>query len=225
MRVAVISDVHSNLHALNEVRRAIELEEVDSVVCAGDLVGYGALPNECCRVVEELAGEIVLGNHDLSALSRDTTMMNAYAAEAALWTSEEMDERTRRFLSSMGTERRFMCDDKSVAMFHGSPRDVSEYVYEEEVTEKLLDLAMADIVILGHTHIPYIKSFGDRFVLNPGAVGQPRDGDRRASFAVMDSQTGEGIIRRVEYDIESAAAAIESAGLPSMLAERLFSGL
>ena len=114
---------------------------------------------------------------------------------------------------------------KSVAMFHGSPRDVSEYVYEEEVTEKLLDLAMADIVILGHTHIPYIKSFGDRFVLNPGAVGQPRDGDRRASFAVMDSQTGEGIIRRVEYDIESAAAAIELAGLPSMLAERLFSGL
>jgi putative phosphoesterase len=225
MKFAVISDIHSNLHALNEVKKAAEEEEVEFVVCAGDIVGYGAFPDECCRIVRHLTKATVLGNHDLSTLSQDTTWMNPYAAKAILWTSARIDEETRGYLESLGRVQRFTQDDRRVAMFHGSPRSISEYIYEEDVNSGLVESASADVIILGHTHIPFIKSIGDKVVLNPGAVGQPRDGDPRASFAVVDLSVGEFMIRRVEYDIEAAAEAIESAGLPSMLADRLFSGL
>jgi putative phosphoesterase len=225
MKFAVISDIHSNLHALNEVKKAVQEEDVDFVLCAGDIVGYGAFPDECCRIVRHLARATVLGNHELSVLSQDTIWMNPYAARAILWTSARIDDETRGYLGSLSREQRLTQDEKRVAMFHGSPRSISEYIYEDDVNSRLVESASADIIILGHTHIPFVKSIGDKVVLNPGAVGQPRDGDPRASFAVIDLSIGEFMTRRVEYDIEAAAEAIESAGLPSMLADRLFSGL
>jgi putative phosphoesterase len=224
MRLAAISDVHSNLHALREVARAIAVEDVDVVVCAGDIVGYCAFPNECCEIVRNLADYAVLGNHDVAAATQVTTSMNQYAAKAAVWTAQNMNDDSRSFIQSLKTELKFDVDDITVAMFHGSPRSLDEYVFEEDVDASLIDSEGVDVMILGHTHVPFVKSFGSRMVVNPGAVGQPRDSDKRASFAIIDSSIMKGTIKRVDYDIESAAKAIKTAGLPEMLADRLFLG-
>jgi len=224
MRLALISDVHSNLHALKEIERAIERDDIDLVVCAGDIVGYCAFPNECCRIVQDIADHVVLGNHDIAASTRTVTSMNPYASEAAKWTSTKLNASSRDFLSSLGTVRKFVSDNVSIAMYHGSPRNVDEYIYEEDLDERTFGSETADVIVLGHTHVPFIREIGKRLVINPGAVGQPRDGDRRASYAVLDTATREWAIRRLEYDIESAAAAIKAAGLPVVLADRLFDG-
>lgn len=224
MRLAAISDVHSNLHALREVARAIAVEDVDVVVCAGDIVGYCAFPNECCEIVRNLADYAVLGNHDVAAATQVTISMNPYAAKAAVWTAQNINDDSRSFIQSLKTELKFDVDDITVAMFHGSPRSLDEYVFEEDVDASLIDSEGVDVMILGHTHVPFVKSFGSRMVVNPGAVGQPRDSDKRASFAIIDSSIMKGTIKRVDYDIESAAKAIKTAGLPEMLADRLFLG-
>ena len=224
MRLAVISDVHSNLHALREVARAIALEDVDMVVCAGDIVGYCAFPNECCDIIRVLADHAVLGNHDIAAITQVTTSMNPYAAKAAVWTAKNINDDSREFIESLKTESRFDSSGINVAMFHGSPRSVDEYVFEEDVDADLIDSNQVDLMILGHTHVPYCRSFGSRMIVNPGSVGQPRDSDKRASYAIVDTRTAKCVIMRVDYEIESAAEAIESAGLPEMLADRLFLG-
>lgn len=224
MRLALISDVHSNLHALTEVEKAISREDIDVVICAGDIVGYGAFPNECCRIVQDIADHVVLGNHDIAALTRVTASMNPFAAEAAKWTSTRLNADSKAFLSELGTERRFVSDDVSIALFHGSPRSVNEYIYEEDVDKELFGSEKGDLIVLGHTHVPFIRKLDKCMVVNPGAVGQPRDGDRRASYAILDTASRECAIGRLDYDIESAAAAIEREGLPGILADRLFGG-
>jgi predicted phosphodiesterase len=152
------------------------------------------------------------------------TSMNPYASEAALWTSKKLNASSRKFLGSLRTVRKFVSDGVSVAMYHGSPRDANEYVFEEDLDERIIATETADMIVLGHTHIPFAKKMGKQLVVNPGAVGQPRDGDRRASYAVLDTTAQECAVKRLEYDIDSAATAIEAAGLPGALADRLFDG-
>jgi putative phosphoesterase len=191
MRLAVVSDIHSNLHALKAVRESIEREGADMVVCAGDIVGYGAFPNECCGIVRDLARFAVLGNHEIAALPEGA---------------------------------RFAAGPVTTAAFHGSPESVDEYIYEDDVGEHLFDRLEESVLILGHTHVPFARRVLEKMVVNPGAVGQPRDGDPRASYAVLDTPRMSFRVRRVEYDIEGAAEAILSAGLPPILAHRLFEG-
>lgn len=224
MRVAAIADVHSNLHALRVVLDDIGNAGIDSVVFAGDLVGYGAFPNECCAEVRRAASHSVLGNHDSSALARDATGMNPHAAEASLWTSEEMDADSSSFLGSLGESSRFDLGGRSFAMFHGSPRDPVEYVFEEDLLNGVVDGVIEDFLVLGHTHVPFVRKVGRVTVVNPGSVGQPRDGDPRASFAVVDTTTSEARIVRKTYEVDEAAAAIVGRGLPRALAERLLAG-
>lgn len=225
MRLAVISDIHSNLHALNAVIEAIQGTEVDLVVCAGDIVGYGAFPNECCRILKNLSNHVVFGNHDIAALTEDTTWMNPDAAKAALWTARNLSTRSRHYLESLKIETSLESDKMKTRIFHGSPRSVAEYVYEEDAGEGMLDAEEVDLLVLGHTHVPFVKSFGDRLIVNPGSVGQPRDHDSRASWALIDTKSKTCSIQRVSYDIGSAAEAIDAAGLPGFLAARLFSGM
>lgn len=224
MRLALISDVHSNLHALQEVRKVIERDDIDLVVCAGDIVGYCAFPNECCRIVQDMADHAVLGNHDIASLSRIVTSLNPCAADAARWTSTELNQNSSAFLKSLETAKRLVSDTVSIALYHGSPRSVSEYVFEEDLDESIFVQETADVIVLGHTHIPYVRRLGRHMIVNPGAVGQPRDGDRRASFAILDTASRECAIMRQDYDIDAAASAIRAAGLPDMLADRLFDG-
>ena len=224
MRIAVVSDIHSNLQALTAVTDAIREERVDIVVFCGDLVGYGANPNECCEVLRNLAAHSVIGNHDVSALTRDTSWMNPYAAEAVLWTAGVLSGSSKDFLKSLKMEGRFTKAGTTCVMFHGSPHSVTEYLYEEDVNQGMLAKARADVLIFGHTHVPYVRRFGAGIILNPGSVGQPRDGNPKASYAILESEKPHCDIRRVDYDVETAANAILSAGLPGSLAERLFQG-
>ncbi len=225
MRLAILSDIHSNIDALESARAKLRRNSrVDTVICAGDIVGYCAFPNECCRTMHELAAEIVLGNHDIAALERDTSFMNPVAARAALWTSSALDERSAEWLRSLATEAAFRVGSLDAAMYHGSVESYTEYVFEEDASESMLSRAHCRLLILGHTHIPYIKRFSSGLIVNPGSVGQPRDGDPRASFAVLDTESGECDISRVDYDIDRAADAIDAAGLPTYLADRLFIG-
>ena len=224
MRLAVIADVHSNLHALNAVVAKVREARPDLVVCAGDVVGYGAFPNECCDAVRELAEHVVLGNHDLSALKRDTSFMNPYAAKALVWTADHLSEKSRIWLQSLNEEARFTASELRVSMYHGSVESYTEYVYEVDAKESMLARARCDVLLLGHTHVPYLKRFKTGIILNPGSIGQPMDGDPRASHAILDTETMDCRIVRTEYDVAKAADAICNAGLPDYLQERLFMG-
>jgi putative phosphoesterase len=224
MKLAIVADIHSNHQALKAVTREMEREDIDQVVCAGDIVGYGASPNECCHIVRDVAAHAVLGNHEISALTNDATGMNPYAAAASRWTASALEEGSHRYLGSLEIESKFEAGDMKVAMYHGSVRSAIEYVYEDEINEDIVRSSGGDLLILGHTHVPYVKDFGSIMAINPGSVGQPRDGDSRASFAVLDTKMRSCVVRRVGYDIDGASEAILAAGLPRLLAERLFLG-
>jgi len=224
LRIAVISDIHSNLPALEAVKGHIEKSRAEMVICAGDVVGYGASPNECCRSVASLVTHMCLGNHDLAALRREVSDMNPYAARAALWTADVLDEPSRTYLTKMEESSRFVAGRLQVAVHHGSLRNVSEYLYAEDITEGLLTESDAQALVFGHTHVPYAIRYPEGMVINPGSVGQPRDGDPRASLALLETSPLSCRTMRVEYDIDAAADAIREAGLPEMLADRLYRG-
>jgi putative phosphoesterase len=224
MRLVVLADVHSNLHALRTVLEDVEAKGADMIICAGDIVGYGAFPNECCEIVSKSTRAAVCGNHDLSALSEDIEFMNPYAAAAVLWTSKRLRDSSRSFLSSLRTGWSAELSGRKVVMFHGSPEDVNEYIYEEYLDKSILERQSADMVILGHTHVPFVARLGSGVVVNPGSVGQPRDGDPRASYAVIELPSLAAHIIRREYDIDSAARAIKEQGLPEILSRRLSVG-
>ena len=224
MKLAIIADVHSNLQALNAVMSEIGRGGIDQVVCAGDIVGYGANPNECCHIVGDEVAHAALGNHEIAALTKDTTGMNPHAAAASRWTTSTLEEGSRKFLRSLEIESKFEAGDMRVAMYHGSVGSVTEYVFEDEINEDTVRDSGGDLLILGHTHVPYVKDFGSMMAINPGSVGQPRDGDPRASFAILDTDRRSCLVRRVGYDIGGASEAILAAGLPRLLADRLFLG-
>lgn len=225
MRLAILSDIHSNIHALKTVEAELKGGGgADVIVCAGDIVGYGAFPNECCKTISAISKPTVLGNHDLAALNRDTSFMNSYAAKAVLWTSSRLDDDSRRWLHSLSKEARFQVAGLEVSMYHGSVESCTEYVFEEDATESMLTRARCGLLILGHTHAPYVRRFPSGLIVNPGSVGQPRDGDPRTSYALLDTESHECEILRLDYDIDKAASAIESAGLPRFLADRLTVG-
>ena len=225
MRLAIISDIHSNLHALETVLEEIETLSPDAILCLGDIVGYGAHPKECCERIRLSATRSILGNHDRAVIADDTSGMNPLAAAAAVWTAKALEPDVKKYISSL-TQSSSIEDGRgtTIEMFHGSDVDPDEYVFEESVDEAMLHRCDADLVLLGHTHIPFVRTFEAGIVANPGSVGQPRDGDPRASFATIDTEKREVGIHRLEYDIRSASDSILEAGLPMMLASRLFVG-
>ena len=226
--MAFISDVHSNLEALEAV---LDVVGTTRVYCCGDIVGYGASPNEVTRVLRGVGATCVMGNHDRAALSGEVGDFNPRAAMAAIWTAEHIEEETREFLSSLPESAVFSVGGRRVFMVHGSPDDpLSEYVFpltHSDLFDYYLDKVGTDVLALGHTHEPFQWSRDDGgLVFNPGSVGQPRDGDPRASFALLtvDGGVARVELRRVEYDVERAARKISASGLPPSLATRLLSG-
>jgi putative phosphoesterase len=224
MRIGVVSDIHSNLHALEAVLEELAGLAPDILMSAGDIVGYGAHPDECCRRVADKADLSIAGNHDAAALSGDTTGLNPYAAAVTVWTKERLSADSRAYLESLPSSGDFDADEGRVSVHHGSDTDRNEYVYEENVDQDILRRCSSSFVILGHTHVPFVRAFADGMVMNPGAVGQPRDGDPRASFGLLDTRSRACELMRVEYDVEEASEAILRAGLPMMLALRLSVG-
>ena len=225
-RIAVISDVHANLEALDAVLRATEAEEV---FCLGDLVDYGAQPNEVIGAVRRRGAKCILGNHDSAALTGDTSLFNARAAMSSAWTRGVLTEASLAYLRSLPQELR--PELKVAAYFaHGSPDDrLWEYVHPRTHTDLFghyLDKLKVRLIGLGHTHVPYVWKDDGRTIFNPGSVGQPRDGDWRASFAEIQlrGRVVEVAIIRVKYNREAAAAKIIQAGLPRSYAARLATG-
>jgi diadenosine tetraphosphatase ApaH/serine/threonine PP2A family protein phosphatase len=241
VRIAVISDIHANWHALAAVLADVDGEDVDEVWCLGDLVGYGPQPNRCASETRSRADYCLLGNHDLAAIGRlDLTDFSPDAAVAARWTADVLDDEPRRFLESLEPSG----EREGVQMFHASPQDpVWQYVLSESAARAALELTTSDVVLVGHSHIPIALRLADgalagglarggseldlaggRWVLNPGAVGQPRDGDPRAAYLLLDLERQHAHFRRVPYDIEATQAEIRENGLPEELAARLAAG-
>jgi len=228
--IAVISDIHSNLTALEAVIDS--LPKHDDLFCLGDIVGYGPQPNEVIARLAELRPSVtLLGNHDNAVVSGDVQGFSANAATAVEWTRRKMNEESRRHLATLKPSAKIRLEGHTFALFHGSPRDpLNEYVFPgipATVGRSLVRTASARIVLLGHTHMPMLYRFEDGVLANPGSVGQPRDGDRRASFALLTLSEGDVKfeVRRVDYDVDPVADRILSSGLPSFLAERLYMGV
>jgi len=242
MRVAVVSDIHSNLHALEAVLAAIEAESPDELWCLGDLVGYGARPNECCATIAERADVCLAGNHDLAVQGTiDLEEFGGEAAVAARWTRGVLAPEAKALLDRLQPQG----SAHGVALYHGSARDpVWEYVLSDESALATLELADAPLVLVGHSHVALkvvqsgnelaggvapagteLELGGVRALLNPGSVGQPRDGDPRAAFLLLDLEAQRASFRRVEYDVERTQREMREAGLPETLAGRLTLGL
>lgn len=258
MRYAIISDIHSNLEALETVLSRVDALDVDELVCLGDIVGYNANPNECVEIIRKRNVRAVLGNHDTRAVGMEEPGdFNPVAASAVLWARQALTEENKRFLDALprtlnvkddkGREGGAGGDVKFTAV-HGWVNDTDSYIFgPEDAAENfrlLKTITGSDtgaLCFFGHTHvrITYVEEGGRvssnlddpltvkpdaNYLVNPGSVGQPRDGDPRAAFAVLDGETAEITFYRVEYDIEKCAGKILEAGLPDVLATRLKAG-
>ena len=224
MRLGLISDVHANAPALAIVLDDLRSRGIERVLCAGDIVGYYPFPNETISLLTEHCVLSIQGNHDRSVLHVNTSQMNPYARDVVDWTARHLNEAGRHYLEGLPRFTTVHSDHLAVSMHHGSPRDPVKYVYEEEATEDLLRVSRSSVLILGNTHIPFVIRFPSGLIVNPGSVGQPRDGDPRASYSILDTARGKVINHRVEYDIDKVAQKIDEVGFPRMLGERLYAG-
>ena len=241
MRIAVISDIHSNLHALEAVLAALDADPPDELWCLGDLVGYGPKPNECCALVQARAAVCLSGNHDLAVLGTiDLAEFSGDAGIAASWTRGVLEDDARAYLSGLAPSGKA----RGVALFHGSARDpVWEYVLSDEAAAATFLRTEESLVLVGHSHAALQISLSEtgldgglapngttlelsdaRWLLNPGSVGQPRDGDPRAAYLVLDLDAHRASFHRVAYDIELTQSEMRDAGLPQLLADRLSLG-
>lgn len=225
MRYAIISDVHANMHALRSVLEDIDGQGADVILSAGDLVGYCPYPNEVIGMLRDRDAICIAGNHDRAVVNLDPTGMNPLAKNAIYWTAQRITDESMNFLRKLKPRASLNLAGVPAVMFHGSVRMDDEYVFEEDANADLLELARAQLVISGHTHVPYVKKLPEGTLVNPGSVGQPRDGDWRASYLLYDERELEFALRRVEYPVQEAAKAVTAAGLPDFLGARLLSGI
>jgi len=242
VRIAVLSDVHSNLHALQAVLAEVDAGAFDELWCLGDVVGYGPRPNECAAIVRERATVCLAGNHDLVVLGK--IPMSAFADDAgiaALWTQRALDGDARTFLETLEP----LAMRPGAELFHGSPRDpVWDYVLSEDAARYTFAATSEPLVLVGHSHVALelssdglglyggkadagtqLELSGPRRLLNPGSVGQPRDGDPRAAWLEIDKETGWATFRRTAYPVELTQGEMREQGLPEILAGRLEHGV
>jgi len=239
MKVAVISDIHANRHAFEATLEAVAASDAAELWCLGDLVGYGAEPDACVQLARDHAAVCLAGNHDMAVtgeLSLDE--FSRGASIAARWTREVIDPQNLEFLASLKPQG----EEGAVGLYHASPRDpVWEYVLSALLAELCLDAQRHRICLIGHSHVAlsFVRHEGEpttgepqregtrldleggEWLLNPGSVGQPRDGDPRASWMLLDLDAMDASYHRSDYDVAGAAAAIRAARLPDSLAERL----
>jgi predicted phosphodiesterase len=243
MRIAVLSDIHSNLPALEAVRA--DLPDVDQVWVLGDIVGYGPQPNEVISALQAMGARSVLGNHDGAAIGMvDAADFNPDARSAIEWTAREIDDNARAYIATLPEVRR----DGDLTAVHGSPRDpIWEYITGSAIAAAHFDAFETRLCLFGHTHVPFafrlvdgaieavpglpgdvVKLDGARALLNPGSVGQPRDGLRDAAYAILElgDEPGNDSItfHRVRYEIDRTQRLMREATLPARLVERLSYG-
>ena len=234
-RAAVITDIHANLPALSAVLDSIEAMGVDVLYCGGDLVGYGPHPNEVCRLVEERGIPTIHGNYD-HAIARDSDDCGcAYVSphdrelgqRSVAWTLEHTGRRSKDFMRRLPFDLRWEMRETRVRLVHGSPRKLNEYLFQDKPArtfERIAADADCDVLVFGHTHKPWIRSYGGVLFVNCGSVGKPKDGDPRAAFALLQLDPEGGVtasVERVPYDAQAVAGEVTAAGLPPEYADRL----
>jgi diadenosine tetraphosphatase ApaH/serine/threonine PP2A family protein phosphatase len=239
MKVAVISDVHANLQAFRATLEAIAASDATELWCLGDLVGYGAEPDACVQLAREHAAVCLAGNHDLAVVGElPLEEFSRGASLAVQWTREVIDPENLGFLASLRPQGQ----EGSVDLYHASPRDpVWEYVLSTLLADLCMDEQRQRICLIGHSHVAlsFVRREGElatgepqrhgarldiasgQWLLNPGSVGQPRDGDPRAAWLLLDLDGLTASFLRTDYDVPAAAAAIRAARLPDSLAQRL----
>jgi predicted phosphodiesterase len=240
MRLAVLSDIHSNLPALEAVLKQVTAAGVDTLCCLGDIVGYGPFPNECIALVREQAAAVVKGNHDSGVLGETPpTDFNSLGQRALLWTRDRITPDHLEYLRGLP----MLTTVGPMTLVHSSPANPGSwtYVMTMDQAREGFRAFTTDVCCIGHTHVPVvigedlsintfrapraIPSEPCKFLINVGSVGQPRDGDPRAAFGLLDTTAWTYELIRVEYDVEGTAAAILKAGLPEALARRLYRGV
>lgn len=241
MRCAVFSDVHSNLEAFERVIREYHQESIDEYFCLGDIVGYGADPQECISLSRQIGARMIAGNHDWAAAGiLDPVDFNNFARQAVFWTSQLLLKEQKNFLRSL----KLTYSSGDFTLVHGTldaPQDFS-YMIGEHAAKSSFDLMLSQICFVGHTHLPgvfirekqgmvsYLETdrikilAGKSYIINVGSVGQPRDGNPQAAFCIYDTDKREVLIKRAAYDVESARKKIVDRGLPRFLGDRLRTG-
>ena len=236
MRYGIFSDVHSNLEALETVLSAMSKEKVEKYVCLGDIVGYAANPNECLDRVRQLPAVVVAGNHDSAAIGHPIIeQFDEVPREAVEWTATQLTEQNKAWIRTLP----FVAQEGIATLVHGSLVEPEEfnYIYKRSEIEINFRLMKTPLCFIGHSHHPWIMEEGapvavsqmtcqggKKYLVNVGSVGQPRDGDNRASFCIWDSADRRIELKRVAYDFQTTQQRILSAGLPAKFAERLAAG-
>lgn len=236
MRIGLFSDIHGNLPALTAALSDLEQQRCTAVYCLGDLVGYGASPNDVVERVRAGGWPTIMGNYDDGVGFERDECGCAYreASEqergqrSLAWTKRQVNEENKAFLRTLRAEIRFDVEGQRVLLVHGSPRKMNEYLFEDRPVssfQRLAAASQADIIAFGHTHKPYVKIVDGVTFINVGSVGKPKDGDWRACYAVLEPGASPSVtFRRVAYDVAAAAAAIRATDLPPEFAADIETG-
>ena len=232
MRIAIISDIHANLEALETSLEIIRANAVETIVCLGDIIGYGASPNECIELVHATTPHVLMGNHDEAAIHLEKTeYFNPFARIAAEWTNQELTPEHAEFIQKLP----FKLEMHNMLFVHSSPFEPEEWHYILSSADAQFNFAYftQPLCLIGHSHVPgiYCEDVftrevvrGKTFLVNVGSVGQPRDNDWRLSFGIFDTEKWSYTNIRAEYDVKKAADKIRKAGLPRALADRITVG-
>jgi putative phosphoesterase len=232
--VAVITDIHANLPALQAALARIDALAIDRIYCGGDLVGYGPHPDEVCALIEKREIPTIYGNYDY-AIARDledcgcayvTPHDRALGQRSVDWTLAHTGQAAKDFMRALPFDLHFRAGATGVHLVHGSPRKVNEYLFEDKPASLYERLAAAEtdqVLVFGHTHKPWVRTHGGVRFVNCGSVGKPKDGDPRGAFAILRERSGgvEVTIERVDYDAASVARELAAAGLPGEFADKL----
>lgn len=237
--ITIFGDIHANLPALEAVLADMKSREPSALYCLGDLVGYGTFPNEVIETIRAQNFPTIMGNYDQGVGNSSDDCGCAYTSKEAevlgkrsiAWTNEHTTAENKLYLRQLKDQIPLELGGLRVRLVHGSPRKINEYLYENrpDITiERLLDLAEADVLVCGHTHVPYHRVLpSGRHVVNAGSVGKPKDGNPQACYVVLEANTSNLTVtfRRVPYNIERAAKAIEATDMPKAYAQMLRTGI
>jgi len=241
VRYGIFSDIHSNLEAFDEIIKAYKKEKIDKYLYVGDIVGYAADPKECIAKAKQLNVETVAGNHDWAAVGlTDTANFRPVAKQAIIWTANQLNDEEKDFLKSL----KLVYENKDLIMVHGTLNQPEEFHYLLDIdsAQATFDLMKKNICFVGHSHVAgiFVEDKGKisdiseskikisqdkKYIVNVGSVGQPRDRDNRATYCIFDTEKQQIYLKRIDYNIQAAQEKIIQAGLPSILAERLASGM
>jgi putative phosphoesterase len=236
MRFAVIADVHSNIYALDAALEDIKKRGIENIYCAGDLVGYAPFPNEVIETIKKAKIPTVMGNYDEATAYFKPTCGCDYPNEKAAeigsqsiaWTKKHTSEASKEFLKTLPGKIEFTASGKKVLIVHGSPRQINEYLYEtrpEEELKEIMNETEANILICGHTHLPYHKVINGKHLINAGSVGKPKHGDPMGTYVIVNIDHDVKVeIIKFKYEHEKTAQAIEESELPNELADLLRTG-